>query len=409
MTLMSGTMFSQILAFAISPILTRIYTPEDYGILGVYAAMVSMISVVGSLKFEAALLLPKLDSNALKLFKLCYRVLFVITTIVLIFLLLFYEWFLVILNAETLGIYILLSSISLFLLGGFHINNNMLNRYKRYRGLAVSKVSRTSGTSLSQLGFGLGGFSFSGLIFGRLIGEGLGFLVSRYFIERTPRHEDSKSNLDDSSTYKELIRTYDKFPKITAIHALTNTSASSLPTIFLVTFFNSTIAGWFNQCIKVTFLPITLISTSTYQVYSQKVTTLYNNNKGIRRITIETVKKLALLGSLPFLFLLFFAPDAFAFVFSENWRVAGEFAQLMVPYLFMVFVVSPLAYLPILFGQQSKSFKIELIYLVLKLLAIIVGVYFDDAYMAVGLYSFISFCTLTYVFNWYLNLSKIKP
>jgi len=398
-------MISQIIAILISPILTRIYTPEDYGLLGIYAAFVAMTSTIASGKFDAALLLPKKDSNAVQLFRLCYRILLVFVLIILMLQLLFSQWFLELLNATSLSSYFFFTVISVFFLGGFFIHTNLLNRFKRYKGLATAKVSRTSGTSVGQLGFGFLGFGFTGLIFGRLVGEGLGFIVSRFFVERAPRYKAGKIETD-IKPYKELINTYQDFPKITAFHAFTNSAASSLPAFILISFFSSTVVGWFNQCIKVTFLPITLISASTYQVFSQKVTELHNNNKCVRKITIETVQKLGLLGLLPFLFLLFFAPQAFAFVFSEEWRVAGEYARLLVPYLFMVFIVSPLAYLPILFGEQAKSFRIELVYLVLRTSSLLVGVYFNDPYLAIGLYGLAGFLTLSYVLTWYLKLSK---
>ncbi len=408
MTLMSGTMISQVIALFLSPILTRIYTPEDYGLLGVYASVVSIISVIGSLKYDAALLLPKKDTNALKLYQICYRILLVLVSVIFLLLILFYNQFLEFLNASSLGVFILLSGVSILFLGSFHINNNLLNRFKRYRGLAVTKVSRTTGTSFGQLGFGIMGVGFTGLIFGRLVGEGLGMFFSRFYLAKTPRFKNAKNDISESDSYLELAKRYKDFPKITAPHALTNASASSLPTLILITFFNSSVVGWFNQCIKVIFLPITLISASTYQVFSQKVTELHNDDKSVRKVTTDTLKKLALIGALPFSFLLFFAPDAFAFVFSEQWRVAGEFAQLLVPNFFMVFIVSPLAYLPILFGQQAKSFKIEIIYLVLRLSAIFVGVYYNDPYIAIGLYGFVSFCTLNYVLLWYLRLANTE-
>jgi O-antigen/teichoic acid export membrane protein len=405
MTLMSGTMLSQVISILLSPILTRLYTPDQYGLLGLFAAIVSTISVVATGKFETAILLPKTDDKAYSLAKLSFRILSIITAINLVILVLFKDQLLTIFNATALDSYVYLTLISIFSIGGFNIYSNLLNRFKRYKGLAASKVVKTSGSTLSQLGFGVLNFGFIGLLLGRIIGDFSGLVLTSYFTKKTPRYKTAKS-VEIKEPISKIAKEYEEFPKITAPQSFINTASASFPVLILSTFFTSSIVGLYTQCIKVTYLPITIISASTYQVFSQKITALYNESKTIYGITISTIKKLSLIGAIPFIILMLFAPFLFAFVFGDEWRESGRYAQVLAPYLFLNYLTNPLAYIPILLKQQKKVFTIHIIYLILRIAALLVGVYFKSAFISVSSFSLVGFLTLSYVFFWYLKLAK---
>ena len=68
LTLMTGTSIAQAIPIAISPILTRIYTPEDFGVFALYMAIATVVSVIATGRYETAIMLPKKDSEAINLF-----------------------------------------------------------------------------------------------------------------------------------------------------------------------------------------------------------------------------------------------------------------------------------------------------------------------------------------------------
>lgn len=406
-TLMSGTMIAQAIIILASPILTRLYTPEEYGILGVYSSFVSILAVIASLKFDAALLLPKKDDNAIQIFKLSL-LLILGTSALITFLLFFFEdVFLELTSTPELKTYIYLGILSIILIGLFNVFNSLLNRFGKYTGMATAKIVKSSGTTFGQLGFGFSQLGFKGLIFGRLIGDFFAFLISLFILSKEKRFDFKKK--EDSKSIYDISKEYKEFPKITALHALFNTISSAFPVFLLASFFSSDVVGNFNQSLKVTFLPITLISASTYQVFSRKVTETVNQERPIRAIATSTIKKLFLVGIVPFCFLLIFAPNLFGFIFGEEWKTAGEYTQLLTPYIFMVFIVSPLAYLPILRNRQRKAFRIEIFYMVFRVLGLFLGVYLGNVYFAIGLYGLIGFIFQIYYLYWFLNLAKDTP
>jgi len=239
---------------------------------------------------------------------------------------------------------------------------------------------------------------------GRVLGDFITFFTSYFLLRKESRFKQTVQTTTKS--LKEIASEYKEFPKITALHTFFNTVSASLPILILASYFTSDIVGNFNQSIKIAFLPVTLISASTYQVFSRKVTESVNENKDIYPLVLETIKKLLIIGLIPFTILLIFAPWLFDFVFGDSWRVAGEYTQLLVPYIFLVFIVSPLSYLPILRNKQRKAFIIEVIYMTFRILGLFIGIYFDSVLLAIGLYSLTGFLVQLYNLNWFLSLAK---
>lgn len=403
--LMSGAIFSQLITIVLSPILTRLYTPEEYGILGVYASLVAVFSAIASLKYEAAILLPKNDSNAIQLTKLSSIIIITISVLILIALFFFQETILVLVRTSELKNIIYLASISILTIGFFNVFKNILNRFGSYKKISILNITKSSSTAFSQLGFGFYNFGFKGLILGRVFGDMTTFITGYFFLNKENRFKYAPK--DSKKSLSKIAAEYQEFPKITTLHTFFNTVSASLPILILAAFFTSDVVGNFNQSIKITFLPVTLISASTYQVFSRKITETLNTGNEIYPTILETIKKLLIVGVIPFLTLMIFAPWLFEFVFGDEWRVAGVYTQLMVPYIFLVFIVSPLAYLPILRNQQRKAFVIEIIYLVLRVIGLLVGVYFNSVLIAIGLYSLSGFLVQCYNLNWFIKLGKI--
>ena len=69
LTLMTGTAIAQAIPIAISPILTRLYSPEDFGVFALYMGVVSIGGILATGRYEMSVMLPKKDSDAMKIYK----------------------------------------------------------------------------------------------------------------------------------------------------------------------------------------------------------------------------------------------------------------------------------------------------------------------------------------------------
>lgn len=57
--LISGTVFSQVILFAFSPLLSRIYSVSDFGFFANYNAWVSFFAIISNFRYEHAIVLSK--------------------------------------------------------------------------------------------------------------------------------------------------------------------------------------------------------------------------------------------------------------------------------------------------------------------------------------------------------------
>ena len=64
---MTGTSLAQAIPIIISPILTRIYTPEDFGLLALFLSITNIIGSVANGRYELAIMLPKEDEDAINI------------------------------------------------------------------------------------------------------------------------------------------------------------------------------------------------------------------------------------------------------------------------------------------------------------------------------------------------------
>jgi O-antigen/teichoic acid export membrane protein len=70
MTLVTGTVLSQIIVFALSPIISRLYSPEETANFSIYTRIIVFVSTIATARFESALALPKRNEHAFSLYRL---------------------------------------------------------------------------------------------------------------------------------------------------------------------------------------------------------------------------------------------------------------------------------------------------------------------------------------------------
>ena len=98
LTLMTGTTIAQAIPIAISPILTRIYTPEDFGVLALFVAITTIFGTIANGRYELAIMLPKKDEDAINIFALGFIITCFISLILLILVLIFMRNWLILLS-----------------------------------------------------------------------------------------------------------------------------------------------------------------------------------------------------------------------------------------------------------------------------------------------------------------------
>ena len=338
-TLAGGTALAQAIPILSSPILTRIYTPENFGVLAVFMAIVSSLAPAVCGKYEVAMVLPRSNRQGLDLFGIALWFALVLSLLFLFIVIFFSDSILSILKAQNLSGWIYLAPIFLFLTGLVTAMNYFANRQQDYAIMAKSKMVRALTVALISIILGIAGLGAFGLLSGVI--TGLLFAVGYLFYQY--RGHLAQSFLKWNLSKRTLLKRYRRYPLYSATSSLLDGITMSLPVFFLAHYFPETIVGYFALVIRVGNTPLSFISISVSQVNLKKVVDLVNTRQDVQPYLLKLTGGL-LLFVLPLtIIFIIVSPDLFAYLFGEKWREAGHYMQILMPAMAVKFVASTLS------------------------------------------------------------------
>jgi O-antigen/teichoic acid export membrane protein len=359
LTLMTGTTIAQLLPILVSPLLTRMYTPSDFGVYALYISIISIISVIVTLRYEFAIMSPKKREDALSVFCLSLITSFGISFLIFVILVLFNKNIIDLLENKKLIKWIYFIPLTSFLLGVIQTFNYWFNREKLFKVLSTSKVIQTFANIIPNIAIGLIYKNELGLILGYILGATTSVVYLSYkFIRDKNVLYELRKNVSWLKI-KEQALLYNEYPKFNTLSAFLDTISLQLPSIFVSKTYSSTNLGYFNLTTRTISTPLSVISSSVSQVFFQRISDAYKQNKPLRPIILKTGKYLSLISLFPLVVLLFFGPELFSFVFGANWRIAGEFARILAFSYAIKFVVSPLSITFFAVNKIKTLFKLQ--------------------------------------------------
>jgi O-antigen/teichoic acid export membrane protein len=402
LVLAGGTTIAQAIVFLASPILTRLYTPEDFGVLAVFAAILGLLTVVASFRYELAIPLPRTNgvaANILALSCLCVVLVAGVSAAVLFFA---RHEMADLLGAPELATSYWVIPVGVALVGVYQCFTLWAVRIKAFRTIAQSRLQQSIGGVGGQLGLGVAGMGPLGLIVGQLLGQCFGLVgLGKIAIHRGHfilRHVQWMRMVA-------AARRYSRFPKYSSLEGLANSASIQLPMLLLAAYFLPSTVGHFLLALRVLQMPLSLIGGAVSQVYFSRATEALRAGT-LDVLTLKVFRGLVIGGVAPLAVVGLFAPNLFAWIFGEPWRAAGEFAQWMVPWLIAQFVFSPISVLTTVLERQSAGFYVQLIFLVSRNGMLILGSALGAAEGAIGAYSITSFILYCGYGAWLMRIAS---
>lgn len=404
LTLMTGTTIAQAIPIAISPILTRIYTPQDFGVFALFISIVAIFSSIASGRYELAIMVPKDDENAINIFALGFLIVSSLSFLLLVFVFLFDEAITNLLNNPEINMWLYFIPLAVLFIGLFNLLSYFNNRKKNYKDIANATIVKSIVTAVIQLGIGFMKQGATGLISGQIISN---IFANMKLAKNILEDKSLLSNISKLKMKQQALE-YKDFPKFQAPHAFINTFSSNTPVYMFSLFFNSTIVGFYALSTRIVFSPLMILAGASAKVYNQKVSEIYNQNGDSYGFTIRLLKSLLKKIIIPFLFIVVFAPDIFAFIFGEVWREAGIYTQILSPWILLNILVSSISFIPSLINMQKKAFIVSLFQSFFIILFIYIGIYFTSIYISLFLFSLVICIVLIYNMNWMLQALRVQ-
>jgi O-antigen/teichoic acid export membrane protein len=367
--LAGGTAIAQIIMIASSPIVSRLYSPEEIGVLTVYTSILSMLAAFATLRFELAIPIAEDDIRAVNVLALCVTSVLVISAIVLAIALAFSNSIVKLFNAEQLEPFLWLLSIGVFGIGLYSTTMYWAIRKKAFKDITRTKVNQGIAKASTQIGLGLVSLGPLGLVIGEILGQAFGIrTLSKSFLKNDRKF---LGKINPRSMKLMAIR-YRKFPLISSWSMLLNTAGLQIPVLILSALYGSEVTGSFGFAQKIVSLPLGLIGVAISQVFFSEGATLSKEDpEKLLKLTTSTSKRLLLLGFLVAAIIIPFGPSIFALVFSDSWREAGVYSQVLSVMLIIRFAVNPISQALSIIEKQGAQFLLDL----LRVLAIIAVFY----------------------------------
>ncbi|WP_298340711.1 oligosaccharide flippase family protein [uncultured Algibacter sp.] len=376
-TLVSGTTVAQMIPVLISPILTRIYSPSDFAVLGMFTSITLILSEIVSGKFEMAVMNTDDEIEQKKITTLTVTTIIFFSVIFLILFALFFDK-IPFLQVEGLKKWKYLLVVSIALIGFSKLLTFLSTKKKKYKTIAYGKVVRSISLSIFQLGLYF--LKYFGLIVGYLmatIAE-----ISVLLIKNT--------NMYKKLNTKQLVATlkrHKKFPLFDVPSSLLNIGSIQAPILMLPSYFGSVYGGLYFQAFKVLTMPVSLIGGAVGQVFFEQGSSLKNEPEKFSKLVLDLHKKLVF-SIIPFAIIAFFGQELFGFVFGQEWELSGKYAMIMTPWLFFNFLTSPIASIIIIKERQGLGFIFIFFMSLFRLLGLGLGVfYFKDIDITIVLFS----------------------
>lgn len=395
--LFSANVIAQALGLIVYPILTRMYTPDAFGALGVFVGIGSVLVLLATAEYQYAIVLPRRERDARAAAKIALLLMCAATAILLLLSPLLSapvsRWF----NAPSLAKWLWMLPFFVIGSGLWNVLSHYYIRANRFAWISRYKVIQ----SLMQVGFktGLGalGFTASGLLISSVLAPCLAGLYTLL------RHARSFCRHLIPITYVEMRETayaYRYFPIYSTPRGLVNSLSVALPALLLTRYFGLAEAGFFTMAVTISSMPISMIVGSVQQVLFNEASCLVNARQSLR--VLRRLNMYTLLLIVPcFVLLWFVLPQLTAWLLGTEWEVSGRYIRWMLPWLLMTCLNGPICFVADIFMKQKIGLFYEILLLLAKFAGLGIGIYKHDIVWAVAGFSIMSALALTAQLGWF--------
>ena len=352
LTLLTGTSIAQAIPFLLSPVFSRIYSPEDFGVFALFFSIVSAFAVIAGGRYENAVVLPKKDEEAMSIIKLTFRISIYISAVVLLIMVtsefLVWKYFDISRDMRT---WLLIMPGFILMFGLTQAITNWLVRKKKFRDIATGRVVQSAVINGSMLIFGFYGLSHWGIFWGNLIGLAVFTMVLFFLFFKSA--ESFKIRSRDNGL-KAVAKKYRDFPLANGPQALIDMFQVNGIIYLISAFFSNIITGLYSFAYRLLMSPMNLIGSSLAQVFYQTAAESYNMGHDVRPLIKKNIIVSSIIITPVLLILVIAGPSVFAIIFGENWREAGVYASILAPWFCLDFVRAPISQIPMIVGKIKK-------------------------------------------------------
>lgn len=359
LVLSGGTAASQALIVLASPLLTRAYTPADFGVYGAALSLITFLTVASSLRYERAIPLPEDETVAVSLVALCLLLVATTTSAAAVVLFVAGPQITAFLHAPTLEPLLWVVLVAQAGAGTYQVMNGWAVRARAYSEIARTRLSQSVATLAVQLGMGGLGLNEQGLVVGDAIGRSVG--TGRLSLRLWRTNSAAIRTITVSGIRSAMIR-YRKFGLLVAPASLLNSISLQIPSVMLLALYGPEVAGWYLLVQRIGAIPASLVSVSVAQVFLGEAARVARSEpSALPALFARTWRSLLATGIGPMLLLAVVAPFVTPIIFGEAWQEAGRYLLILAPMLLLQFTIEPVTAILVVLERQGLVIIGELV------------------------------------------------
>jgi lipopolysaccharide exporter len=361
LVLMGGTTVAQAIPLVVSPILTRLYTPKEFGVYAEYVAIVSILAVAATGRYELAVMLPHEDDDAINVVASAIVASLLTSILAMLVFAAFNEWWTALLGVPEISRWLYFVPLTIFPMGAYQTLTYWLNRKQQYRRLAANDVALKAVLEGGKwlLGRGVtGGALGNGLIAATVASQVVAAGAVGCQVWR-----DRRGSVPTVSVGKvwSSMRAYRKFPVFNVPYSLLGIFSAQFVIFALTAFQHVHVAGFLSLTRRIVVGPINFLSASLGRVFF-KETAVSIGKPRFEQLTVGLMMTIAELFTPAFGFFAFWAASVFGLVFGDDWVEAGRYASVLVPMAFCsLFTTWPERVFEVS-QKQQVSFTIQIVF-----------------------------------------------
>ncbi len=393
--LSGGTTITQIMGILVLPILSRIYSPEDFGIYALFFSISNILLILGTWQYHVAVVLPKDYNESINLFFLSILLLTFMSILFFILLMASNSFMSNLFKINGPSSLFLLIPIHIFISGAYQSLRALNSRNNAFGNSAKSSVINSGFTYLLQIIFGIIFIDKLGLVYGSILGI---FIATIFLLAVSIRFIQIRSiNL---SKIKKVMYKYKKFPTFTTLGNLLAGLGSQLPVLLLTSLFGTLFSGFYSIANKAINIPSTIIASSISEVSYKHISDIIDDNKLLSNYIEKSMAGVLQISIIPFLIVFIFGKSLTAFFLGTEWSTTGLYIQILSPLIFLQILGSPIG----VFFQKNRNdlvLKLQIVYLIFSIIGLYSGYIFGSATIAIISFSLLQ--SLQAVLWIYLN------
>lgn len=387
--MLAGVGGGQAVVFISTLLLARIFSPEAFGDLAQYMAIITIISVVASCRYEIAIPAARDDAEAFGLVRLGMALVLLTTGLTALFAVLAKASGLTLKEAWSAGPWVLLLPLGVYATGSTQVLSYWHTRTSAFDAISRSLLVRAVGVSLFQLAFGVlllrsGRWLIAGFILGQMLA--FGSLWRAALPQWRARLETTPSPLLDTA----LMKRHSDYLRFGTGQVLVNAFSQSLPVLGLTYLFDLSVAGQYSMAYRVLMVPVNVVAGSIRQVIYRVLSDSANRDHRFmvwRRTTLTLLG----IGLVPLGIIVIWGPQVFEAILGDRWYVAGEYARWLSPWLLASLVNPPSVVSIPLLGLQRMHLHFELSAALIRVAMLVAGGYWDTPLIVIAGFGIIGF------------------